>query len=61
MILTERQALQTWCQQTLLSKKGPMGCEGPTCMAWRWADINKKEGYCGLAGVPTIKVPESSE
>lgn len=61
MILTKRQALQKWCPQTLLSKEGPMGCEGPNCMAWRWIETDKNEGYCGLAGVPTIKVPESPE
>ena len=25
-------------------------CFGSGCMMWRWHDIDKKEGYCGLAG-----------
>lgn len=27
-------------------------CIGCECSQWRWADDNKEEGYCGLAGVP---------
>lgn len=34
-------------------------CRGPRCMMWRYLTYGKEichEGYCGLAGVPNLKV-----
>jgi hypothetical protein len=35
-------------------------CNGSRCMAWRWADLRRVYGYCGLAGVPLNTQPEVS-
>jgi hypothetical protein len=31
-------------------------CMGKACCAWRWADVRKVMGYCGVAGTPLTMV-----
>jgi len=66
VIVTEEQARkilgpQTWCGAEFRNHQETVVCSGSNCMAWRWWKLDKKYGYCGLAGVPQVNEPESDE
>lgn len=56
---TKEEALQKLCQESFnrLHEKletgdprgGPMYCKADLCMAWKWYNAHKSNGYCGKA------------